>query len=211
LTAIEKAMADSPPPPDALSVMVEGEVESLASQVADALWWSRKELAGRQSVLREQTLRFAVGGVALEGRLDRVDRLADGSLEVIDFKTGAFSHPLKVGPDNLQMALYRLAIRDRGEPVAVRVMGLNARRRFASYAVGPEAEWPDPEPIVQTMGQWIAEGKFWPIPHGRPEPCRTCTYRIICPAEVGEEARDRAEHLPEVALWRQADAGREDE
>lgn len=211
LTAIEKAMADSPPPPDALSVMVEGEVESLASQVADALWWSRKELAGRQSVLREQTVRFAVGGLALEGRLDRVDRLADGSLEVIDFKTGAFSHPLKVGPDNLQMALYRLAIRDRGEPVAVRVMGLNARRRFATYAVGPEAEWPDPEPLVQTMGQWIAEGKFWPIPHGRPEPCRTCAYRIICPAEVGEEARDRAEHLPEVALWRQAEGGGEEE
>ena len=45
--------------------------------------------AGRSVTGTERTLELTEDGVTLTGRLDRIDRLADGNLGVVDYKTGA--------------------------------------------------------------------------------------------------------------------------
>src|SRR6185312_3937294 len=44
---------------------------------------------GRHPLAAEVTGQTALAGVTVEGRVDRIDRMADGSLGIIDYKTGA--------------------------------------------------------------------------------------------------------------------------
>ncbi len=50
----------------------------------------------------------------MRGRVDRVDRLPDGSYELIDYKTGERKSEAQLEND-LQLALYRLAAREAWE------------------------------------------------------------------------------------------------
>jgi ATP-dependent helicase/nuclease subunit B len=64
--------------------------------------------------MREEKMTLAAGGLRLEGRVDRVDRLADGGLAVIDYKSGQVSVSSWLGarPDDVQLPLYALAAGD---------------------------------------------------------------------------------------------------
>jgi probable DNA repair protein len=61
-------------------------------------------------VAREETREFKVAGLSFTGRIDRMDRLADGSHAVIDYKTGATSVSAWLGerPDDPQLPLYAI-------------------------------------------------------------------------------------------------------
>ena len=61
----------------------------------------------------EEPLALELGGLSLSLRVDRIDRLADGSLAVIDYKTGADADPgawLGERPELPQLPLYAQAI-----------------------------------------------------------------------------------------------------
>lgn len=49
---------------------------------------SEREAAGRRVLAVEKRGEAEIAGVTLSGRLDRVDRLADGRLAIVDYKTG---------------------------------------------------------------------------------------------------------------------------
>jgi ATP-dependent helicase/nuclease subunit B len=47
------------------------------------------QAAGRRPLTAEAKGETVLGGVTVHGRVDRIDRLADGALAIIDYKTGA--------------------------------------------------------------------------------------------------------------------------
>ena len=57
-------------------------IEWIAQQTADDL------AAGRRPIAAELSGEAEAGGVTLKGRVDRIDRAADGSLAIVDYKTG---------------------------------------------------------------------------------------------------------------------------
>ena len=57
----------------------------------------------------EKPFQFLLGDVRIGGRVDRIDRLPDGTLEIIDYKTGRNSIDEKQIKNNLQLAIYTLA------------------------------------------------------------------------------------------------------
>ena len=64
-----------------------------APRLLEAVDWIAGEVAkdravGRVPVLAEQSGEAEVAGVSLYGRVDRIDRLPDGSLAIVDYKTG---------------------------------------------------------------------------------------------------------------------------
>ena len=70
--------------------------------------------AGRRPLAAEIRGRTEVGGVSLNGTADRIDRMADGSLAIVDYKTGAPPSPKAVRDGfSLQLGLLGL-IADRG-------------------------------------------------------------------------------------------------
>ncbi len=90
--------------PDALIPMLrKGFVDSALHPVVQALWLPRFEEAaesfiafveegraeGRVPIKTEHRGEIARGGVTLHGRADRIDRMLDGRLAIVDYKTGA--------------------------------------------------------------------------------------------------------------------------
>lgn len=88
-----------------------GDIHPLAAQVLDelnahplmrALWRPRllaglewacltqqeMQAAGRECLAVEQGGAFTMMGVRIQGRVDRIDRMADGTLAIVDYKTG---------------------------------------------------------------------------------------------------------------------------
>jgi len=127
----------------------------------------------------ERGFQFKMGPHVLRGRVDRVDRLPDGTYELIDYKTGR-PRTLAQLREDVQLALYAVGAREAWQ--------LESSSQAYHYvlddekiAVPPEAL--DPEWITQTVLE-VAEGilgqGFEPTPSY--SACSMCDFRIACPA-----------------------------
>jgi ATP-dependent helicase/nuclease subunit B len=89
-------------------------------RLMEAVEWIAAEAArdraeGRMPILAEQKGEAEVDGVTLHGRVDRIDRLPDGRLAIVDYKTG--QAPAKKAVSEgfaLQLGLLSLIARDGG-------------------------------------------------------------------------------------------------
>jgi superfamily I DNA/RNA helicase/RecB family exonuclease len=143
------------------------------------LYWERERVAQSQPVWLERKFDFKVGEHHVRGRVDRVDRLADGDYEVIDYKTGERKTEAELEND-LQLALYRLAAREAWEIEA-------ALGSYYYVLDGDKVAAPtkpdDAERVERTVlqvGEGVLSQDFEPRPS--PTVCGWCDYRLICPA-----------------------------
>lgn len=161
---------------------------------------------------REEPRPITVAGVSVSTRLDRVDRLADGGLVVLDYKT---SRDVDVGnwlderPEEPQLPLY--AASGGNEPSAVAFVQLNARQvRFEGLsraagmlpgvpsleecrkASGHYADWRGLiegwRAVLEALAREYLAGRADVAPKKYPETCRHCDFPTFC--RVGE-LRDR--------------------
>src|SRR5438552_1320609 len=81
-------------------------------------------------LLLEQPFSLRVDGLRLSGRIDRVDRHADGMYEVIDYNTGSTRRATELQRD-LQLGVYALAAREvfRFEPLTLSYYYLETSER----------------------------------------------------------------------------------
>lgn len=127
----------------------------------------------------EEGFSLALGPIKINGRIDRIDRLNDGTYEVIDYKTGS-----KKDSDlsnNLQLSLYALACRDVLK-IPVSKVSLYFLEDLEKVSVTRSTE--QLEKCVQEItqaAQEISESDFAPKPGFH---CSYCDYRSICPAQV---------------------------
>jgi DNA helicase-2/ATP-dependent DNA helicase PcrA len=127
----------------------------------------------------ERAFSFKLGPHLLRGRVDRVDRLPDGSHELIDYKTGRPKTPAQLR-DDVQLAVYALAAREAWD--------LEAARQAYHYILDDEKV---PLPPAAVDREWVSETVFT-VAEGilsqgfEPTPsyaaCSMCDYRIVCPA-----------------------------
>jgi DNA helicase II / ATP-dependent DNA helicase PcrA len=143
------------------------------------LYWERERLSDGEPVWLEKKFDFKVGDHHVRGRVDRVDRLADGDYELIDYKTGERKSEEDLDSD-LQLALYRMAARE--------AWGIEASTGSYYYVLDgekvPAPTRPDDaervERTVLQVGEGILSQDFEPRPS--PKVCSWCDYRLICPA-----------------------------
>ncbi len=60
---------------------------------------------------------FTIDRMKVGGRIDRIDKLADGKIEIIDYKTGANIPDEKKLASDMQLTMYALAIREIEDPL----------------------------------------------------------------------------------------------
>ncbi len=130
----------------------------------------------------ERAFAFRLGPHHLRGRVDRVDRLAEGSdgeYELIDYKTSRPKTAEQLA-DDVQLSLYALAAREAWQ--------LDSSRQ-AYYYVLDDLKVPVPRgerdaeavtEIVLEVGDGILAQEFEPTPSRAA--CSICDYRIVCPA-----------------------------
>jgi RecB family exonuclease len=145
----------------------------------------------RELVTVEEELRVRVGQVEITGRVDRLERDADGNAIVVDLKTGS-SRPADDELDrNPQLGVYQLAVllgafEELGltqpggaELVQVGKAGLTARARVQRQ----NALSDDPEPgWASDLVQTVAEGMSGSVFRATVNPgCRVCPVASCCP------------------------------
>jgi DNA helicase-2/ATP-dependent DNA helicase PcrA len=127
----------------------------------------------------ERGFTFRMGRHTVRGRVDRVDRLAEGGFELIDYKTG---RPRTVAElrEDVQLSLYAIGAREAWD--------LESAEQAYLYVLDDEkvrvpTEEIDPDWITETVLE-VADGiqgqGFEPTPSFAT--CSRCDYRIACPA-----------------------------
>ena len=137
-------------------------------------------------VAREEKRTLEIGGLSLSGRIDRMDRLAQGGHALIDYKTGRASPKewMEARPDDPQMPLYAVSASEQVTAVAF------AKIRTGEMKFMGFSRDPDVLPKVKTAENWDGLLGTWRVAleelghdfaHGdaRVEPKRlpaTCTH-----------------------------------
>jgi ATP-dependent helicase/nuclease subunit B len=168
-----------------------------------------EEAETEEPLSQAEAVRIDIGSgeIRLRGRIDRIDRLADGSFEVVDYKTGGrwdqFDGTFS-GGRLLQHALYAAAARE-----LLRSAQKNPRVRLSSYYFCTERGWGDwvskpgdldVKPVLQDIAEAITSGAFI---RGRDEAgCRFCDYRRACAESDVEQAETKRAAL--IAIERLA-------
>jgi superfamily I DNA/RNA helicase/RecB family exonuclease len=145
----------------------------------------------RELVTVEEALRVKVGRVEITGRVDRLERDADGSAIVVDLKTGSSRPPDDELDRNPQLGVYQLAVMlgafeelgltqpGGAELVQVGRAGLKAQARVQrqrSLADDPEPRW------AQELVETVAEGMSGSVFQATVNPgCRVCPVAACCP------------------------------
>ncbi len=193
-------------PPPGLSVF-EGEATELR-HATKAFLEMERDLAMRDEVgtWREVEFQFGRGrplgeyelgdgrGLRMAGRIDRVDTLADGTLRVVDYKTGRpgrFTKSPKKGIFNggrhLQPALYSSALQKRlGIPVTrfeYRFPTQRGNNAIIEYSAG---ELVPARAIIASLLDYISAGTF--VPTIDKSDCSYCEHQTICRVEKGRFA-----------------------
>jgi DNA helicase II / ATP-dependent DNA helicase PcrA len=160
----------------------DGEEErQLKVKATDSLrrYWERVRNERVDPVWFERAFTFRMGRHTVRGRVDRVDRLAEGGWELIDYKTG---RPRSVEElrEDVQLSLYAIGARESWH--------LDAAEQAYLYVLDDEkvrvpTEEMDPDWITETVLE-VADGiqgqGFEPTPSFAT--CSRCDYRIACPA-----------------------------
>jgi DNA helicase-2/ATP-dependent DNA helicase PcrA len=119
--------------------------------------------------------------VRIGGQIDRIDRLASGGIEVIDYKTGRASSQKDVH-ENLQLTIYALACRETlqlGTPEKVTLYYTELGQRMSTVRTDPELDAARDQLIARVRP--IREGNFQATPGSA---CRWCDYKALCPERM---------------------------
>lgn len=129
----------------------------------------------------EKGFKLRVGEYTLSGRLDRADDLPDGTLEIIDYKTGRSKTEKEVTED-LQLFIYALAAQE--------CFGLKASRLTLYFlddqtrvSVEPDAKKLSAvKAEIQMIADEINRSNFVPTPSQHK--CQYCPFSKICGASM---------------------------
>lgn len=131
-----------------------------------------------QPVALEKSFTLTLAGVRLTGRIDRIDRLPDGTYKVIDYKTGKQKTAAQVKKD-LQLSVYALACA-RALKIPVSQLALyyleNQEELLTSRS---QAILEKVAEELEKKIQALRTSDFAPTPGMH---CDYCSYRLLCDA-----------------------------
>ena len=165
-----------------------------ARELLEKLYTTWPQPAGTP-VLLEHPVGLELGGTTWRGRIDRIERNPDGSLRVVDYKTGKSAPTTEEARNSLQLGFYYLAsnadpaITEHGPVTGAEFWFPHApARKVTVRRFGPDRE-AEIRRRLEEVARLIHEEDWMPRP-GRA--CGRCEVRLVCPAWAeGQEAYRR--------------------
>lgn len=141
----------------------------------------------------ERWLEVEIDGERWRGRADRIDRGTDGTLRVVDYKTGSSPLPVAEAAESLQLGFYVLAasadqeVSERG-PIGGAELWYPAKDQKAHFATRSfdMSKLDDVRARLASIAAAIRLEEFPPVLNAR---CDGCAVRVMCPEwPEGQEA-----------------------
>jgi DNA helicase II / ATP-dependent DNA helicase PcrA len=127
----------------------------------------------------EQTFQIRVGATMVTGRMDRIDERSDGTVAIVDYKTGK-AKDQDAADDSLQLSLYAMAAREAWNYKVGALILHNLEDNIPVITTRSEADLDAARGRVEAAAQGIADGDF-KAKMGMH--CAFCAYRSVCPAK----------------------------
>jgi DNA helicase-2/ATP-dependent DNA helicase PcrA len=137
----------------------------------------------------EESFEIRFGETAVVGRIDRMDRTPDGSVVILDYKTGK-ARTQEDADESLQLSIYALAAQEKW---GYRVGSLAFHNLEGNVAVATRRsllQLEEARERVQAAAQGIAAGDFRAKVDFH---CAFCPYRSVCPAKEKQMPRFAAD------------------
>jgi DNA helicase-2/ATP-dependent DNA helicase PcrA len=126
----------------------------------------------------EEWFDVQIAGTKVAGRIDRMDRTADGSVAIVDYKTGK-ARSQEDADESLQLSIYAMAAHEKwGYRVGALVFH-NLEGNVPVFSKRTEFQLTEARERVLAAARGIAEGNFDPKPDFH---CSFCAFRGLCPA-----------------------------
>lgn len=120
-------------------------------------------------------------GVDLIGRMDQINRIAAGEVEIIDYKTGKPKTEAHAAKD-LQLSVYALAAHEVLDVTPVRLIYYNLQTNECVSASRDAKQLQEVRGTIQEVAGDIRAREF----PARPGfVCKNCEFRFVCPAHEG--------------------------
>jgi len=146
------------------------------AQLKDFLAAARRAPAAE--VLRtEESFDIQIGDTVVSGRIDRIDRLADGSVVVVDYKTGR-ARDQEDADESLQLSLYAIAAKEKWGYEVSALAFHNLEGNISVTTRRSAADLLETHLRVQKAAEAIAQGVFRAKLGMH---CNFCGYRSVCP------------------------------
>jgi DNA helicase-2/ATP-dependent DNA helicase PcrA len=150
-----------------------------------------RSISAAQIVDTEQTFEIRVGSTMVAGRIDRIDRRDDGSVAIVDYKTGK-AKDQEDANESLQLSLYAMAAQEKWGYSVGELIFYNLEENVAVVTRRSEADLLAARQRVEAAAQGIAAGEFEPKTGMH---CNFCAYRSLCPK--------KEKRIPQMSLARQ--------
>ena len=138
---------------------------------------STRTLPSPQVLHTEQSFEIRVGPTTVVGRIDRIDRRPDGSVAIVDYKTGK-ARDQENADESLQLSLYAIAAKEKWGYTVGALIFYNLEENVPVLTIRTEAQLLGARARVEDAAQGIADGKF---PANPGIHCNFCAYRSLCP------------------------------
>jgi DNA helicase-2/ATP-dependent DNA helicase PcrA len=126
----------------------------------------------------EEWFDVEIAGTKVIGRIDRVDRAADGTVNIVDYKTGK-AQSQEDADESLQLSIYAMAAHEKwGYRVGALVFH-NLEGNVPVFSKRAEFQLAEARDRVLAVARGIAEGNFEPKLDYH---CNFCAFRGLCPA-----------------------------
>jgi DNA helicase-2/ATP-dependent DNA helicase PcrA len=151
-------------------------------------------LSGMRSVPAPEVLHteewfdVQIAGTKVAGRIDRMDRAADGSVNIVDYKTGK-ARSQEDADESLQLSIYAMAARDKWGYHVGQLVFHNLEGNVPVFSKRSDFQLEEAKERVRNVAHHIADGNFEPKLGFH---CTFCAFRGLCPA--------REKRIPDISL-----------
>ena len=140
-------------------------------------YYAKNADSKNKPIALEKSFNIRIGGIKFFGRIDRIDPLPDGGVEIVDYKTGNIKSQKEVDQD-MQVALYAIAVKES--------LGMNPELMSLYFVEGgekvsttrDETQMAETKRELTEVVEKIKSGKFEATPG---MPCTWCDFKEICP------------------------------
>jgi DNA helicase-2/ATP-dependent DNA helicase PcrA len=126
----------------------------------------------------EEWFDVQIAGIKVAGRIDRVDRASDDTVNIVDYKTGK-ARSQEDADESLQLSIYAMAAHEKWGYRVGELVFHNLEGNISVASKRTEFQLEEARKRVHDVALNIAEGNFEPNPGFY---CSFCAFRGLCPA-----------------------------